>query len=595
MSLENLANELLFDLFEYFSSVDLFHSFNGLNIRFNQLLIEFFQQKKSFDFRSISKQDLNLIRRRYLPLFIDNITSISLSNDNTTPHAIDTFISRLYPLHRFVNLQSITLYNIYSSEKILRILNDLQNISQLTHLNFQQCYIPNHPKTLFNIIDQVWRLPNLTHCYLDIISDDDCPLILPAFISCSLKHLSIDGFRCDLDYLFHLYGHAPYVEYLSIKLCDSSDEYPQLPLFHTLTTLKLKCDTSFQMIQVLLRKTPNLIHLTIESISIEIDGQEWQELISKYLTQLQTFNFKMNYTLEENDDTIEEEIDKIINTYRTPFWIEQHQWFVRCFGFVKEEYTYIHLHTLPYRFQSFHLGTNENFLFKSTCPKDEDYSIYNHVHKLEYDCNFLEDIDISQIQFSNLQHLILTFPYDDQFHNLIPRLNNLIYLEIQMNTRTYDGNDRLQLQSILDQAPRLYYLKFHSWLASISTSDKKNKKNINIKMAPFDNRSSSVRYLDLQGWSHSGDHQFYTEQQCSTLIQSSLGKQCEHLLIEVDKRTNIIDLINKMKQLKTLNVRCRDRKTNNDELIKWLQPRLPSTCTFAKDTKSSKDICLWIR
>ncbi|CAF1116807.1 unnamed protein product [Adineta ricciae] len=595
MSLEILANELLFDLFEYFSSVDLFHSFNSLNSRFDQLLIDYFQQKKSFDFRLIYKEDLNLIRRRYLSSFIDKITSISLSNDDTTPHAIDTFLSRLYPLHRFVNLQSITLYKICSTEKVLRLLNDLQHISQLNRLILKQCYIAYNPKTLVDVMDKIWQLPNLTHCCLDITSDDDCPLVLPTFISCSLKHLSIGGFRCDLDYLFHLYGHTPYIEYLSVNLYELCDEYPQLPLLHTLTKLELKCEASFHMIQVLLRKTVNLKHLTIELTTIGIDGQKWQELIRTHLTQLEVFNLKMDYRLTDFDDDLQEEVDELIDTYRTPFWIEEHQWFVRCFGFVKDDNVLIHLHTLPYRFEEFHLEMNDGYIFKSTCPKEDDYLIYNHVRKLKYDCNLSDDENIPSIQFTNLQYLALTFPYDDQFHAFVPQLDQLTFLEVRMNTRSHDDNNLLQLQSILDQAPCLYYLKFHSWLATTTKSDNKNKKVLNAKMAPYGNQSSSVRYLDLQGWNHFSDYQFYNEQQCSALIQSPLGKQCEHLLIEVDKRANILDLVKKMKQLKTLNVRCRDRKSNSDELMKWLQFRLPSTCTFAKDIRSSKDICLWIR
>ncbi len=51
-----------------------------------------------------------------------------------------------------------------------------------------------------------------------------------------------------------------------------------------------------------------------------------------------------------------------------------------------------------------------------------------------------------------------------------------------------------------------------------------------------------------------------------------------------------------MTQLRSLNVRCRDQKKNDNELIKWLQQqRLPSTCSFAKDSKSPYDIRLWIR
>lgn len=114
-------------------------------------------------------------------------------------------------------------------------------------------------------------------------------------------------------------------------------------------------------------------------------------------------------------------------------------------------------------------------------------------------------------------------------------------------------------------------------------------------MPPFALRSSSIRYLDLQGRNHSGVGQYYNENDCSALIRSSLASQCEFLLIDVEKRKNIVDLVNKMKHLRTLNARCRDRKSNDDDTIKWLQRSLPSTCTFARDSRHPEDIRLWIR
>jgi hypothetical protein len=114
------------------------------------------------------------------------------------------------------------------------------------------------------------------------------------------------------------------------------------------------------------------------------------------------------------------------------------------------------------------------------------------------------------------------------------------------------------------------------------------------RMPPFSIRSSSVRYLDLRGHTQSGSRQYYNDQQCSSLIRSPLGIQCQFLLIEVEKPTNIIDLVNKMNFLRTLNVRCRDRKKDDNELIKWLQHHLPSTCSVAKDSRYSEDIRLWI-
>ena len=91
MALELLANELLFDLFDYMSDVDLFHSFNGLNNRFDNLLLDYYQNKKSFDFRLILKEDLFKIFLLYIPylmeskivLFLFSICSNMIDHDTS--------------------------------------------------------------------------------------------------------------------------------------------------------------------------------------------------------------------------------------------------------------------------------------------------------------------------------------------------------------------------------------------------------------------------------------------------------------------------------------------------------------------------------
>ena len=81
LNIESLANELLLDLFEYISSVDLLHAFYGLNNRFDKLLHDHLQTH-SLDFRSTSKTNFRLICQQYLPTFANSIYSIYLSDDD---------------------------------------------------------------------------------------------------------------------------------------------------------------------------------------------------------------------------------------------------------------------------------------------------------------------------------------------------------------------------------------------------------------------------------------------------------------------------------------------------------------------------------
>ena len=70
--------------------------------------------------------------------------------------------------------------------------------------------------------------------------------------------------------------------------------------------------------------------------------------------------------------------------------------------------------------------------------------------------------------------------------------------------------------------------------------------------------SVSVRRLELQGYDYNNESRYYDENQCIQLSRSSLGIQCETLLIKVKNQRNIIDLVNNMPNLQALNVRCED-------------------------------------
>ncbi len=114
-------------------------------------------------------------------------------------------------------------------------------------------------------------------------------------------------------------------------------------------------------------------------------------------------------------------------------------------------------------------------------------------------------------------------------------------------------------------------------------------------MPPFEYSNKSVRRLNLQDVDR-----VYNSQQCVTLSRSSLGMQCEVLSITVENRTTIIDLLNTMPNLRALNVLSRDdpwtgedddiSPSKNDELVEWLQHRLPFTYTI---TRNSNEIFNW--
>jgi hypothetical protein len=121
MNIESLANELLLDIFEYLSIGDLLRVFHHLNLRFNVLLSQHFQQH-GLDFYWISKHIFDIICQEYLPLIIDRITSICSSESIGTPQQIDHFLATGLTFLQFTHLRSLTFYDFDIPEKINKIM-----------------------------------------------------------------------------------------------------------------------------------------------------------------------------------------------------------------------------------------------------------------------------------------------------------------------------------------------------------------------------------------------------------------------------------------------------------------------------------------
>jgi len=77
------------------------------------------------------------------------------------------------------------------------------------------------------------------------------------------------------------------------------------------------------------QKLPNLCYLTLQIKNIYLDGHEWETIFSNYLKNIKVFRFKMNIEFSPSED-IEEQVDQLLDSFRSYYWIEKHQWFVRC-------------------------------------------------------------------------------------------------------------------------------------------------------------------------------------------------------------------------------------------------------------------------
>jgi hypothetical protein len=489
---------------------------------------------------------------------------LRLWDDDETPGQINDFLSHYSTLNQLINLQSLSLSKIDCEQTMNEIMNKLCHFSNLIHLNIvDSCHFEAQH------LDIIWSLPKLRHCKLGKIfhmylSES------PRVISFSLVNVSI---WCSGDYrasVNRLLKCTPNLQHLSMSLIDPNCDQISFSI-PSMKSLKIFVEDFASSLKSLLSHMINLSKLNVNIWDIHLDGYRWEKIIRRYLPKLKIFQFSMSIPSRNNIDC-EQKVDEILNSFRTDFWLNEHRWFVRChWNPDEDDFSGYYLYTLPYT--SNILSHRMGKCFKSTCPNEDDYSSYDCVQILNY--SFASRFD-SRLFFPKLHELSLTFPSEENFWSIIPTLDQLTTLHLNIE------NDDDQWQTLLDKTPRLYSLELTS--------------NSITNMLASQISNKSIRRLDFEYIDG-----LFNEETCNALIHSPLGIQCELLTIKVENSTNIILLVNHMKNLRALKVQCGDeissyqaRELEKDRLVKWLQQNLSLTCIISKETYSHF-IRLWIR
>jgi hypothetical protein len=561
------------------TGVDLLHAFHGLNARFDTLLFVHFRFYR-LDFRSISKTAFDVICRDHLLSIADRVISLRLSDDDDTPQQCNLFLNRGFNLRQFFNLRLISLCYLRSEQTMNKMMIELCHLPLLSRISFTNCYISYNQINAERMFNSIWSLVKLTHFFFDSYENNfPCPSVT----STSLEHLTVRNGTCSLSELVRLCRYTPRLRYLCVDINDTDDDQQLCSPILSITTFKFSIESSENGLQNLLQNMQNLCNLTVETWDIDTNGYQWEQTIVTHLPKLKIFRLKMR-VLFRNKENRENEFNELLDSFRTRFWVIEHQWFVRCHWHSQSGIDFMYLYTLPYTLASF-FANNSCILSKSTCPIENDHWSYDSVTSLRYEYSVFASSIMSQVRFSNIRYLTLSLPFNDQFLLVVPKLDKLISLNVSVHVES--ENVQSQLQFLLDRAPRLHSLSFDSWLPSVQ----------------IENTSTSVRRLDLQASPFYNDWCWFNDQRCAILSRSSLGVQCQTLLINVENRTNVLDLVNTMMNLRALNVQCKDDRWNDknnpssseDELLEWLRHHLPSIYTITRDSYIINNIRLWIR
>ena len=570
MKLESLPNEILLDVFSYFNGTDLLRAFYGLNIRLNLLLSKQFYSY-SFQFNYVSKRHFDQICQQHLPLIANRVVNLQLSNSRETPEQMNLFFTYIPSLKSFIYLQSLTIFNLQSYQILVKLLDECRHLSNLTRLRFYSCTFRDDSVNCQWIIDQIWSLPKLVSCHLYMSRRGENHFYVPTIQSRSLEHISL--FLHDLQWndLNQLIESTPNLKSISTSVKYSSDHS------HAESVLRILTKCTLYLVDVSIVPTMNIAFPSMSGLrSLDvymwdglISGCLWERIIRHSLPQLKIFHLTME-KIFFHEENLEEKVDELFNTFGTSFWIDEHQWFVRCFTMDTTIYLSTRFIT-PYCSDTLSLN-----LWRSTYPDDDQKQFYNNITRISNETFFDKSTIFSNIRFSNIEYLCLKLPFNDQIYSIISDFKRLKTLSIVSYVDRYSS----QLQTLLGRVPCLQKL-------SISQDT-----SLPLQSSLFKQKNTSIRELHFFSY----NCYYFNENECLLLICSPLAIQCEVLSIQVQNRQSVISLVKNLLHLRSLIVTCQDDQYEEEqsELVTWLKKHLSSKYLIVRDPDNVKNILIWI-
>jgi hypothetical protein len=573
MSFELLPNEILLDLFDYFDSTDLFFTFHGLNSRFNYLIYNQ-NQFYRFNFKWVSKRNFDRICQQHIPGIADRVIALQLSDHKYTPNQITLFFSYIPSFKHFTRLQFLSVDNVDSNQLLMKIINECHHLSYLTRLKLHSDPPQDGQIDIQLLVHNIWTLTKLIHCSIDINVSDPKLFHMPTEISPFLECVRFERSQFKWNQINQLFKYTPCLTCLSIRIALFDHDAFSPSFFPTLTDLKITTysnQSGIEKMFAFLQNTPNLYRLDVR-LSVLVDGNRWEQMIRNYLPKLKIFRLNM-YRIIRDEQNIQKRVDELVDSFRGSFWIDEHQWFIRCHAEEKRIYcSTLHKNNSDFCDMLFDS-------FKSTCPLNNEQEYYNNMNHITNNAFFNQTIS-SHIQLHNIEVLYIELPLNDQFWSRVSSLNRLSSLVVWRHVDMFQS----QLQALFNRAPHLVALTIYQNVSSP------------LQRSLFEYTNISVRHLYLQY-----NNLYFNEEECIALARSPLGAQCEVLFIGVKNRESIIHLVTQMIKLRSLDVGCDDNDeipdtttSTKDELIQWLKDRLPSTCCIERHLPRSKNIQIWI-
>jgi hypothetical protein len=316
--IENVSNEIFYEIFDYLDGGEVYNAFSNLNYRFQQLL-----RSSSFlfklRFRETNDQQLINKYKEMIRNYKHQIISfhLCLSSRSFSLFSIDSSFDRL---------ESLSLTGIHPNT-LSSCLIKLDRIPRLYSLTIDT---KNGFDDLQVVYRSIFALPALKF-YKFMISEGDNRTSLPMANQnqfSTIKYLDM-AHSCSIDELTHIVSYTPELRHL--KFLHNDDCYSNIGtiLLPNLTHLSISANhLHFDDFEIFIKNMHcmlNVLHFTVRSEYKDgsyLDAARWEQLILQDLPQLKEFEFE--YYQYASDDEVKRSYDEH-NRFTSAFWL-QRQW-----------------------------------------------------------------------------------------------------------------------------------------------------------------------------------------------------------------------------------------------------------------------------
>ncbi|CAF4143108.1 unnamed protein product [Adineta steineri] len=521
---EYLPNEICVEIFSYLNGVDTVYAFSSLNLRFQSLINNYVD---IFNFKSISKKKFDFVIQHHHN--IQQWRSLCLSNNDDTPGQIKLFCQLIPSINYIHQLQSLTILNAQDkdTEKFLLKISSFNNLVSLSIEN------------VCGVSIQSINLPTLQRLTLT-----SCK-----YTSWLMNCSSLKSF-----------------EYTIAQNCPHEHK---LVFPKTLTRLKIYYNeySDGKNFRKLLRQMSNLKILALFNKSIYSpmpNGKIWEELIKSSLPLLKTFQFYFPYSRYSNSL---DDLNTMIESFSTPFYLLEKRWFVRCDRGAKYSYKEF-LYSLPFAFPELLIDTPACKTSISTLPAIDINDIKSNYYTKINTLILNEPREEPPIYLlpSNIIYLTVNATLSKNWFYLLKELH---YLDIQHGPYM-SSNDFAQL---LEHTPNLQSLVISTEKLKKFTDDFQHKivcqylseriKSLTITDSDYNYNESNLGYVSIDALSS---------------LARILSSKCEHLSLGIMAKPNTVrSILRRMRQLRSLRIRW----SRNFTVLEWLQKQ--STNSTALD------------